>query len=283
MNSTIVLNGCVAQLVRAADCGSVGHGFNSRRTPKIRVNIHTDFLFIENMYNDGMSENAQLKIATCKDLLKVTIIEKEEKMVNISKILTDCICLYEKNDMIPYLGSDLWIREEVAKKLDKISKKLKRERKDYKLKIVYGYRHPEVQEKYFTQRKITEKKLHPDLGERELIELTHKKVAFPEVAGHPTGGAIDLTITTPTGDLDMGTKIADFSDPEKIKTYTNSVSENQKANREILHDLMAEEEFAPFYEEWWHFSYGDREWAWFYDKADAIYDTIFLKVKSDNL
>jgi len=31
-------------------------------------------------------------------------------------------------------------------------------------------------------------------------------------------------------------------------------------NRQLLHDLMVKEGFAPFYGEWWHFFLWDREW-----------------------
>ncbi|QQR69366.1 MAG: hypothetical protein IPI58_01405 [Alphaproteobacteria bacterium] len=32
--------------------------------------------------------------------------------------------------------------------------------------------------------------------------------------------------------------------------------------------------FAPFDGEWWHFSYGDREWAKYYGRSHAIYSQI---------
>lgn len=32
-----------------------------------------------------------------------------------------------------------------------------------------------------------------------------------------------------------------------------------------------EENFAPYYGEWCHFSYGDREWAAFYGQAKTLY------------
>lgn len=37
--------------------------------------------------------------------------------------------------------------------------------------------------------------------------------------------------------------------------------DQQKENRFLLQDLMLLVGFAPYYGEWWHFSYGDREWA----------------------
>ena len=37
---------------------------------------------------------------------------------------------------------------------------------------------------------------------------------------------------------------------------------------------MLEQEFAPYDGEWWHFSYGDREWAFYYKKEKALYKQV---------
>ena len=95
------------------------------------------------------------------------------------------------------------------------------------------------------------------------------------MAGHPTGEAIDLTITCDGKEVDMGGKIADFSVPELLPTYSQQITIEQSNWRIFLHDLMVAEGFAPFYGEWWHFSYGDREWAVFYEHPAAIYSPIF--------
>lgn len=222
-------------------------------------------------------------IPTSKNLEGVKILDTGETLVNISKKLKYCIVKYEKADMIPYAGSDIWVRDTVADMLDLASRKLVSKFPDYRLKIVYGYRHPEVQKHYFEKRK-GEISQNSDRGisTEELTELTHTMVAIPELAGHPTGGAVDITISTISGtDIDMGTKIADYSVPSKIKTFDNTLSEEQKYNRKLLHDLMVEEGFAPYYGEWWHFSYGDREWAWFYQKLEALYDQVDFKIKKD--
>ncbi|MEY2671667.1 MAG: hypothetical protein RL687_84 [Candidatus Parcubacteria bacterium] len=217
-----------------------------------------------------------IKIANYADLKPVKVIESGEKMINITHELPNCECVYlpQSNDMIQYVGYDLWVRESVAVKLKRISILLQSIYPQYKLKIVYGYRHLEIQTKRFYLRKDKLKIEHSKLSEDELLELTNTMVANPETAGHPTGGAVDLTITTPDGDLDMGTEYADFSMPEEIKMFCPHLSEDQKSNRKFLHDLMITEEFAPFYGEWWHYSFGDKEWAWFYNKPNAIYSQI---------
>jgi len=73
--------------------------------------------------------------------------------------------------------------------------------------------------------------------------------------------------------VDMGNAISDYSDPDIIKTFAEVTSE-QASYRKILHDAMIAQGFAPFYGEWWHFSYGDREWATFYGTKKAIYGPI---------
>jgi len=208
------------------------------------------------------------------DLLKISSNENNEDFLIINNITSNIICKYEKIDMSKFLGNNIIVRNTVAAKLVKISNKLIEKFPNYKLKIVYGYRHPCIQIDYFNRRKSEIKKNNPNDTEDELNEKTHMFVADPRVAGHPTGGAVDITITTPTGDLDMGTRIADFSDEDKIQTFSSSITLEQANNRKLLHDLMVEDEFAPFYGEWWHFSYGDLEWASFYNHKSSLYSQI---------
>ena len=116
---------------------------------------------------------------------------------------------------------------------------------------------------------------HPGASEEELDELTHPLIAVPRVAGHPTGGAVDVALVDREGvRLDMGSAIADFARPWLLPTFSKLVTEAQRKNRLILHDVMVEGGFAPFYGEWWHFSYGDREWAAFYGEKRALYGQI---------
>lgn len=222
----------------------------------------------------------KLKIAKYHDLLKIKTKENKEDLVNISKMLSECFCEYKKKDMYPYVGNDLWVRKEVALKLNKALKRLKKNSPELTFKIVYGYRHPEIQELYFYERKKIIKSKNPDLDEESLNELVNIMTAYPYTAGHPTGGAIDITICNKAGrNIDMGTEISDFSNLDKVKTFYSGLTIKQKTNRLLLHNLMIKEGFAPYYEEWWHFSYGDKEWAWFYNKNYAIYGKKKLKIK----
>ena len=119
---------------------------------------------------------------------------------------------------------------------------------------------------------------NPRLTKDELRSKTHLLTASPDIAGHPTGGAIDITIAFDGKDADMGSGIADFTS-DKIETYTEGLSDEQRANRALLRDVLMGAGFAPFDGEWWHFSYGDREWAAYYHQPNALYDQIIYEHK----
>lgn len=218
------------------------------------------------------------KILTYDDVVPFTPGKDKEPLVDVRKYDDTIAAEYIKKDMLGYTGEVIYIRDTLAQKIAKVERGLKKE--GYRLKVVYGYRHPEVQKKYFMTRQEALKHEYPQLSTQELDKFTHSFVAIPDVAGHPAGAALDLTITDTSGNyIDMGTGIADYSNPEKIITYAEGLTPSQIEHRKLLHDLMVREGFAPYYGEWWHFSYGDREWAAFYNKK-ARYGAIDFKTPS---
>ena len=210
------------------------------------------------------------------DLITVPVQDNGEPLLDVSNLLPDVLCEYQKLDMLSYVGNRFFLRRGVIERLRLAFIALKKELPHWRLKLVYAYRHPEIQTKYFETRRNEIRSRNPDLTEDEVRDRAHLLSASPDVAGHPTGGAIDITIISGTGaELDMGTGIADFSQGEKIQTFFPSLSEKQKEYRLLLRELLMKQEFAPFDGEWWHFSYGDREWAKYYEKPASFYSTIY--------
>lgn len=183
-----------------------------------------------------------MKISTLAELQKVTFGENNEPLVLFQGVL---------------------IRKTVAEKLLSVQKKLK-------ILVTEGYRSPAYQERYFLKRLLFE--YDSGIPFDQLLEITHQCVALPSVAGHPTGGAVDVTLAG----KDMGGEIADFSCLELLPTYSEKTTPEQRKNRLLLHDAMIAEGFAPFYGEWWHFSYGDLEWAAFYGETRSLYSPLHL-------
>ncbi len=104
----------------------------------------------------------------------------------------------------------------------------------------------------------------PNLSEEALKEKANIFIANPykQGSGHQTGAALDVTLCDKKGnELDMGTKWREFN--EKTTTFSQSplLTETQRKNRKILYDAMIIAGFVNYFEEWWHYSYGDIEWA----------------------
>jgi len=164
----------------------------------------------------------------------------------------------------------LMVRDTVARMLAAANAALRQN--GARLKVADGHRPARIQERYFAEAWEMMRARHPELSDKRLREAVHALSAVPEVAGHPTGGAVDVTAAGPDGaDLDMGAALADFDDLSRVPTYAPGLSAEQERNRALLHDAMVTAGFAPFYGEWWHFSYGDREWAAFYGRPGALY------------
>lgn len=217
-----------------------------------------------------------MNILQYDDLKNIPSSENNEELVVLQDTAPEVRCEYEKQDMVPFFGDEIYVRRSVADKLKVANEELSQRLPGSQLRVVYGLRLPQVQEAYFEKRKEEIRRERPELSQEELTRATHLFVASPDVAGHPTGGAIDITITTSDGDIDMGTRIADYTVGKKIETFCEGLTYEQKKNRALLHDVLVNQGFAPFYGEWWHFSYGDREWAAFYNKTKSLYAPIEL-------
>ena len=214
------------------------------------------------------------------DLVIINVNESSKELVylpdmvnpNIEFRIPKYLSISDDNDEIRNLF--FYGRKEIAEKLDEISKELLNINKDASLVVSNVYRHPKIQEENFKKVFNDIKAKFPLLSQDEQIEKAHLMIAYPKVAGHPTGGAIDLTIKIGDTLLDMGCEIGDFDKEEYLPVKNSHITKEQFENRLMLRKLMIRHEFAPYNGEWWHFSFGDREWAKIYDKKYAIFDVI---------
>lgn len=119
-------------------------------------------------------------------------------------------------------------------------------------------------------------KKFPELHNKELMEKVYEYVAPVDVAPHPTGAAIDLTLIDQKGtEINMGTDFNAVPVEVDNKTYTYSklVNDEEKFSRSILVQAMERAGFVNYPTEWWHWSYGDKYWG-YYKNKDAIYGPI---------
>jgi D-alanyl-D-alanine dipeptidase len=98
-------------------------------------------------------------------------------------------------------------------------------------------------------------------------------------APHATGAAVDLTLRWIGGEalwmgsiFDDATELAHRDRFEGLDAAAMSFSDEEaRANRRLLHWVMAEEGFTGHPDEWWHFSWGDQMWAKLSGEAAAHY------------
>jgi D-alanyl-D-alanine dipeptidase len=170
------------------------------------------------------------------------------------------------------------MRKSVFEKLCQAQKELPN---GWRFQIFEGFRSLEVQQILFDE--VYERVLTriPNGTPKELFQETTRLISpvtnfdgTKNIPAHNTGAAIDIEILTETGELlDMGMTAKEWNsvNPDLCLTDCDIIDDNIKQNRRILLDLMQSHGFVNYPTEWWHFSYGDRYWAYHKNAKAAIY------------
>ncbi|WP_249744802.1 M15 family metallopeptidase [Burkholderia pyrrocinia] len=125
-----------------------------------------------------------------------------------------------------------------------------------RLYIKEGYRPLALQREYFADH-LAELRgtLNPLPSDDTLYELASRYIAPPEVAAHPTGAAVDLTLRSAHGiEADMGS-IMNATDQESsgaCYTHNAFISRPATRNRHVLIAAMTGAGFTNYPSEWWH-------------------------------
>ncbi len=211
---------------------------------------------------------------TYRDLISIKVNDNGDRIVPLEKDKILFGYMPELSDMKVILGDTIFVREGTYDKLLKAQHSLKTKNPNLSLYVTYGYRSLKIQTERFMLRLKECANIYFQNPE-DLYEEVHRSIAVPSVAGHPTGGAVDIKIIDiPSGKfLDFGSEQYNYSN-KKYYVYSPNVKGKAMSNRMLLRECMVGAGFAPFDGEWWHFSYGDREWACFYKKHTALYDQI---------
>lgn len=157
-------------------------------------------------------------------------------------------------------------RQTVARRLSQAADKLPQ---GYGIHIFDALRTLTVQKALYDRFRVQAAKEHPDLTPQELDAIIDEFVALPvkrldRPSPHATGGAVDLTLSKDGQPLNMGTGFDDFTD----LAHTNALEKNcppemeePRQNRRLLYHLMASVGLVNYSSEWWHYAYGERQWA----------------------
>ncbi len=190
--------------------------------------------------------------------------------------------------MYPLLGmktavDECFLRKAVYQALQKASERLPC---GYRLRIWDAWRPLELQKELYEvyRQNVIDTFNLSSLSENEQNTVISKYIAIPSEnpdlpPAHTTGGAIDLTLIDENGnELDLGTGFDDFSEKAttdyfEVQEYNGSII---RKNRRILKKAMESAGFTNLPSEWWHYDYGDQNWAK-YSGGNAIYKGIFTQ------
>lgn len=131
--------------------------------------------------------------------------------------------------------------------------------------LTEGYRPPALQQEIFGSYAATLRKLHPGETEEHIRKAAARWVAPLEAAGHVAGAAADLTVCTSGGaEIDMGSPEAATPEESNGACYTGApgLPEEAKRNRAHMINALTAAGLVNYPTEWWHWSFGDRYWAW---------------------
>ena len=221
------------------------------------------------------------------DFSKYPSIDKQDhlvKMVSTDKILVAPIWTvpgdFEGGMYADYIAEHpeydgVYVRSELLQRVELAAKSLAN---PCKLVVRAGHRPIAVQKRLLKECVADYKKDNPGISDAEALEHARDFISDPDITlpPHVCGAAVDVEIIdTSTGKyLDFGTAIGD--DNDKSFLYYSDLTKEQKANRLTLTKAMLEAGLASCMTEWWHFSYGDQLWAWFYGEQESLYSPVDL-------
>ena len=139
-----------------------------------------------------------------------------------------------------------------------------------------GHRSPREQQRIIATYTRPLHEQSPGLDAFTLRRMSSRFVAPLEVAPHVAGAAVDLTLADASGPLWMGTPID--ATPEESRDAcmfaADNISDVARANRTTLAVALEAQGLVNYPTEWWHWSYGDRYWAYATRAGCALYGPI---------
>jgi D-alanyl-D-alanine dipeptidase len=142
-----------------------------------------------------------------------------------------------------------------------------------RLHVVEGLRAIESQQEIYDGYKAELVRMNPGISDAEAHVLASRFVSPVEVAPHVAGAAVDLTLLGEHGPFDLGTPIDATPEQSNGACFfaATNISREARTNRALLADVLTSSGLVNYPTEWWHWSFGDRYWAFAEGQEHAIY------------
>jgi len=241
------------------------------------------FIMLGGFFMSSYAQQQSVLLIADPKILAVPVIENHEPMVNLIKHPD---ITYGPSPEIPNNTDYTQMRKTVYDKLKQAQSLLP---KGLRFCLYESYRSLELQKTLFDARFEKVKKQHPGWSpEQQFTETTRLVSPVVNLDGshnippHSTGAAIDVYLLNEKGEaINMGIHPKDWmNDMDGSLSLTSSqiISEEAKKNRRIMSNALEAVGFVNYGNEYWHWSYGDRYWAYYKHKPNAIYDSYKHKI-----
>ena len=241
--------------------------------PHLKKNSKVDDI----MNNTRLHRILQQTIILGEDVLnQVPILECNEPLVDITTVIPNVIIRMSNMRREYAINGVLFARKTVGKMIARVVENIS---STYQFIVFDAYRPIEYQRLRFEQVYKSLKANHPSRDDDYIRRLAFE-IIFPpnedpqQPPPHATGGAVDVALATLKGELlDFGSAYGIYNEDENKRHLTNStmINTEQRKNREILIIAMVNAGFSNYPGEWWHFMFGDREYAAYEGFPNAIY------------
>ncbi|HEX5995858.1 MAG TPA: M15 family metallopeptidase [Jiangellales bacterium] len=195
----------------------------------------------------------------------IPVLECNEPLVDLRGLL----CVDSRRADVG--GAFAYVRSGVAQRLCRADALLPN---GWRLLVIEGFRPVTVQQEIFDSYVADLRLLLPTWSASELAQAASRYVAPVDVAPHTAGAAVDLTLCDADGvEIDMGSPEAANPEESNGACYMDAldISPAARRNRQTLAAALTSVGMVNYPTEWWHWSFGDRYWAFHTGQANARY------------
>jgi D-alanyl-D-alanine dipeptidase len=209
----------------------------------------------------------------------INIFEMEKDDERIRMLPTPSIPLESENHNAGFHCSSLvrkglYIRLKIlVNALDIITEK----KRKISVLVFEGLRDLQTQKSLFETCFNEFKEKYQELSYTEIKKLAERYITPPEKEpSHSTGGCVDIRLYDDDKNefLDMGKFGLCWGANEQAHMFSAGLSDEQKSNRHLLLTAASLAGLMNYPYEWWHFSFGDKYYAFGREEKFAIYKSI---------
>lgn len=226
--------------------------------------------------SDNTIQDSIVLIADPK-IVAIPVIENHDPMIDL---VNHPEIIYGPSPEIPNNTDYTKMRKTVYEKLNQAQSLLP---KGLRFCLYESYRSLALQKFLFDTRYGKVKNKHPEWSSEQIFTETTRLVSpvinldgSPNIPPHSTGAAIDVYLINDQGEaIDMGIHPKDWMedlDGSLSLTASEIITDEAKQNRKIMCHVLETVGFVNYRNEYWHWSYGDRYWAYYKQQPYACYD-----------